>query len=111
LHFHDIAKLLDVLHELTDQGKNSHTGRYLREFLQRRPLAKDKQAAEQLAGQFKVTNSEDLRTGNAFLPGRRTSPAQDQAATPLTTRQFVVRCSKKSETLHNSSLGPSQRTG
>ena len=47
-HFHDIAKLLDVLHELTDQGKNSHTGRYLREFLQRRPLAKDKQAAEQL---------------------------------------------------------------
>jgi excinuclease ABC subunit A len=91
LHFHDVAKLLNVLHELADQSntvvviehnfeviktadwiidlgpeggdgggeivaagppevimkaKNSHTGRYLREFLQRRPLAKDKQAAE-----------------------------------------------------------------
>jgi len=28
------------------KAKNSYTGRYLREFLQRRPLAKDKQAAE-----------------------------------------------------------------
>jgi excinuclease ABC subunit A len=91
LHFHDVAKLLNVLHELADQGntvvviehnleviktadwiidlgpeggdgggeivaagppevimkaKNSHTARYLREFLQKRPLARDKQAAE-----------------------------------------------------------------
>jgi excinuclease ABC subunit A len=32
--------------EVIMKAKNSHTGRYLREFLQRRPLAKDKQAAE-----------------------------------------------------------------
>ncbi|MCI0465684.1 MAG: excinuclease ABC subunit UvrA, partial [Beijerinckiaceae bacterium] len=91
LHFHDVAKLLKVLHELTGQGNtviviehnlevvktadwiidlgpeggdgggeivahgppeeimreaSSHTGRYLREFLERRPLVKSSQAAE-----------------------------------------------------------------
>jgi excinuclease ABC subunit A len=90
LHFHDVAKLLQVLHELVDQGntviviehnlevvktadwiidlgpeggdgggeivvagppedivraKRSHTGLYLREILERRPLAQKKQAA------------------------------------------------------------------
>jgi excinuclease ABC subunit A len=90
LHFHDVAKLLNVLHELADQGntviviehnlevvktadwiidlgpeggdgggeivaagppeailreKKSHTGHYLRKFLERRPLVKAKQAA------------------------------------------------------------------
>ena len=91
LHFHDVSKLLSVLHELADQGntviviehnlevvktadwiidlgpeggdgggeivaagppeaimreKKSHTGHYLRQFLERRPLAKGKQAGE-----------------------------------------------------------------
>jgi excinuclease ABC subunit A len=91
LHFHDVAKLLSVLHELTSQGntvvviehnleviktadwiidlgpeggdgggevaaqgppeaimqeKKSHTGRYLSDFLARRPLAVDRTAAE-----------------------------------------------------------------
>jgi excinuclease ABC subunit A len=91
LHFHDVAKLLSVLHELTSQGntvvviehnleviktadwiidlgpeggdgggevvaqgppeaimqeKKSHTGRYLADFLARRPLAVDRTAAE-----------------------------------------------------------------
>jgi excinuclease ABC subunit A len=91
LHFHDVAKLLEVLHELVDQGntvvviehnlevvktadwiidlgpeggdgggrivasgtpeeivkvKASHTGRYLKEVLHRRPAAKGKLAAE-----------------------------------------------------------------
>jgi excinuclease ABC subunit A len=90
LHFHDVAKLLQVLHELVDQGntviviehnlevvktadwiidlgpeggdgggeivvagppedivraKRSHTGLYLREILERRPLPQKKQAA------------------------------------------------------------------
>ncbi len=91
LHFHDVAQLLDVLHELVDQGNTmvviehnlevvktadwlvdmgpeggdgggevvgtgtpeqivrnpkSHTGRYLREALERRPAKKKAQAAE-----------------------------------------------------------------
>jgi excinuclease ABC subunit A len=91
LHFHDVAKLLEVLQELVDQGntviviehnlevvktadwiidlgpeggdaggeivaagppedvaraRKSYTGRYLRRFLERRPLAKGTQAAE-----------------------------------------------------------------
>jgi excinuclease ABC subunit A len=91
LHFHDVAKLLSVLHELSSQGntvvviehnleviktadwiidlgpeggdgggevvaqgppeaimqeKKSHTGRYLADFLARRPLAVDRTAAE-----------------------------------------------------------------
>jgi excinuclease ABC subunit A len=91
LHFHDVAKLLEVLQELVDQGntviviehnlevvktadwiidlgpeggdaggeivaagppedivraRKSYTGRYLRAFLERRPLAKGTQAAE-----------------------------------------------------------------
>ena len=91
LHFHDVAKLLEVLQELVDQGntviviehnlevvktadwiidlgpeggdaggeivaagppedivraRKSYTGRYLRAFLERRPLAKSTQAAE-----------------------------------------------------------------
>ena len=91
LHFHDVAKLLDVLHELVDQGnsviviehnleviktadwvidlgpeggdgggeviaegppeaivkvKKSYTGKFLAEVLTRRPLKKEKAAAE-----------------------------------------------------------------
>ncbi|MCI0598980.1 MAG: ATP-binding cassette domain-containing protein, partial [Beijerinckiaceae bacterium] len=91
LHFHDVAKLLKVLHELAGQGntviviehnlevvktadwiidlgpeggdgggeivaagppgeimrqRSSYTGRYLREFLERRPFVKGSQAAE-----------------------------------------------------------------
>jgi excinuclease ABC subunit A len=91
LHFHDVAKLLDVLHELVDQGnsviviehnleviktadwvidlgpeggdgggeiiaegtpeqivkaKRSYTGKFLAEVLARRPLKKEKEAAE-----------------------------------------------------------------
>jgi excinuclease ABC subunit A len=91
LHFHDVAKLLEVLHELADQGNTvvviehnlevvktadwvidmgpeggdgggevvaigtpedivrsprSHTGAYLRDVLKRRPMAKERQAAE-----------------------------------------------------------------
>jgi hypothetical protein len=79
LHFHDIAKLLDVLHELTDQGKNSHTGRYLREFLQRRPLAKDKQAAEKLclaslkSRIARISAQETLFARTEDKPGARSS--------------------------------------
>jgi excinuclease ABC subunit A len=91
LHFHDVAKLLEVLHELTDQGNtviviehnleviktadwvidmgpeggtgggqvvaqgtpedivhipSSHTGRFLKEVLARRPLKRKVEAAE-----------------------------------------------------------------
>jgi excinuclease ABC subunit A len=42
LHVHDVAKLLDVLHEFADQGNTM----VVIEHNLRRSLAKDKQAAE-----------------------------------------------------------------
>ena len=106
LHFHDVAKLLEVLHELVDQGntvvviehnleviktadwvidmgpeggsgggrivaqgtpeeiaesKDSHTGRFLKEVLERRPLKKEaakKEPAKKEAPKKRVTRQE-----------------------------------------------------
>ncbi|MEZ0170313.1 excinuclease ABC subunit UvrA [Microvirga sp. TS319] len=103
LHFHDVAKLLEVLHELVDQGntvvviehnleviktadwvidmgpeggsgggqivaegtpediagsKDSHTGRFLKEVLERRPLKKEAPAKEAGKKTKKVTRQE-----------------------------------------------------